>query len=100
MSATLQSGSLQSFEPRFVNGEFRQAFQFRASVRIGKGAIPQITQSVFAQFQRTLEMNKIEHFAWPPSRVELTPHADFMGFECELGTLAREPGQTVIHKLN
>lgn len=100
MTAKLETGTLEPREPRFVDGEFRQSFQFRTTVKISRNGARQITESVMAQFKRTLEMNKIERYSWPPRRIELTPHADFMGFECEVGTLAQEPGFTVIHAIN
>ncbi len=96
MNKKLENGQLQAHPPSMTNGEFLQSFTFRANVKIGQGAIQQITQSLMAAFQRSLEMNKFEQFSWPPKRVELTPHADFMGFEATLGTLAREPGMVII----
>lgn len=97
MTGKLEHGRLECDEPRFEGGEFRQGFTFRTNVVIGgERALNQIMQSVMQQFALALHTHGIEQHRWPPTRVELTPHADWQGFHCTLGTLAREPGMIVI----
>lgn len=97
MTAKLEHGRLECDAPQFQGGEFLQSFTFRAPVVIGgERAMEQIMQSVMAQFAMALAASGIEQHQWPPTRVEVTPHADWMGFHCLLGTLAREPGMVVI----
>jgi hypothetical protein len=101
MAPTLQSGTLQTGQVRFENGMIVQEFTFRAPVPInGPTAMRGITRGLFSQFRATIEANKITEFAWPPQRVDITPHGDFYGFAATIGTLAREPALTVIHRVN
>lgn len=96
--ATLEKATVRALPPLYREGMFSQQFIVRAPVQIKSSrSMKQISQGVMAQFQRTLDMNKISNHAWPPHHVELTPHADFMGFEVTFGTYATQPGGTVLN---
>lgn len=100
MVAIRQTGQLQGQEPRFTADGFEQSFIFRTNVVIAKNAMPQLLPAVLDLFKKTLIANKVEHYLWPPHRVEITPHNDFKGFEATLETKARSPGVTVLHRFN
>ena len=90
MTKLYDMGDCTGDQPRYENGAMVQTFTVRAN-RVLKGHhASQAVVHAMGQFKRTLELNGVEQYAWPPSQ-DMHPHSDFRGLKVTFTTLCSAP---------